>query len=397
MVPQPVSVLNPPPRLLLGAGPSNINPSVLRAMSAPILGHLDPDFIQIMDDVAGMLRQVFGTRDGFTFPLSGTGHAGMEAGVANLLEPGDVVVAASHGFFGERLADVARRYGATVAQVKQEWGRSIDLDAVEAELKRHPRVKVLAVVHAETSTGVLQPLEELADLAHRYGALFLVDAVTSRGGMEVAVEQANVDFAFSATQKCLGAPPGLSPVFLSADARQAIAGRTTPPATWYLDLSLLRGYWEGTARSYHHTAPITMVYGLHEALRSLLEEGLEECYARHRRNGLALRAGLKALGLGLLAPDDVFVPQITTVIIPKGVDDLALRLKLLRDHNIEIGGGIGKLGGVIWRIGLMGENSKPGSVLLFLSALETLLPQWGYEVAAGAGVAAASKALANSQ
>ena len=298
MVPQLAPELNPPPRLLLGAGPSNINPSVLRAMTSPVLGHLDPDFIQIMDDAAGMLRQVFGTPDGFTFPLSGTGHAGMEAGVANLLEPGDVVVAASHGFFGERLADVARRYGATVAQVKQEWGRSIDLEAVEAELKRHPKVKVLAVVHAETSTGVLQPLEELADLAHRYGALFLVDAVTSLGGMEIGVEQAKVDFAFGATQKCLGAPPGLSPVSLSDDARKAIAERTTPPATWYLDLSLLRGYWEGTARSYHHTAPITMVYALYEALRCILEEGLDACYARHRRNGLALRGWPEGLGLG---------------------------------------------------------------------------------------------------
>ena len=383
--------LAPAPRILMGAGPSNINPSVIRAMSAPMLSHLDPEFIQIMDDVTKMLREVFGTTDGFTFPLSGTGHAGMEAAIANLLEPNDTLVSASHGYFGERLSDVARRYDGDVHQVTGEWGHVLDLNAIEAELKRHNRVKALAVVHAETSTGVLQPLEAVSELAHRYGALLIVDAVTSLGGSRISVDDCNVDFAFSATQKCLGGPPGLSPIFLSKSAHQAIANRTTPPATWYLDVSLLQGYWEGSARTYHHTAPITMVYGIWEALRSILEEGLNACYQRHERNGVALRTGLRALGLDLLAPDASFVPQLTTVFIPSGIDDAEFRQQLFARHNIEIGSGIGKFRGSIWRIGLMGENSTQANVLLLLSALESLLPRCGYEVPVGAGVSAASK------
>lgn len=379
------------PRLLLGAGPSNISPNVIRAMSAPMLSHLDPEFIRIMDDVTTMLRTVFGTTDGFTFPLSGTGHAGMEAAVANLLEPNDILVSASNGYFGERLSNVAERYGVDVHQVTGEWGQVLDLDAIEAELKLHDQVKALAVVHAETSTGVLQSLKPVGELAHRYGALLIVDAVTSFGGSRISVDDCNVDFAFSATQKCLGGPPGLSPVFLSKAAHQVIANRTTPPATWYLDVSLLQGYWDGNARTYHHTAPITMVYGIWEALRSILEEGLDVCFERHQRNGVALRSGLRALGLELLAPEESFVPQLTTVFIPSGIDDTQFRQQLLAKHNIEIGSGIGDFRGSIWRIGLMGENSTQGNVLLLLSAFESLLPYWGFEVPIGAGVSAASR------
>ena len=390
----PVGDLNPPSRVLLGAGPSNVNPRVLRAMINPLLGYLDPDFISIMDTVAAMLRQVFGAADGFTLPVSGTGSAGMEACLANILEPGDVAVVVNHGYFGERLAEIARRHGATAAPVQGEWGSAITPEAVEAELKRHPKVKLLAVVHAETSTGVLQPLEELARLAHAHDALFLVDAVTSLGGAPVEVDSTGIDACYSATQKCLGAPPGLAPVHINEHALTAIQARKEPPRSWYLDLGLLRKYWEGGARVYHHTAPMTMVYALREALRLVLEEGLEERYARHRRNGRALRAGLEALGLRLLVPEAQCTYQLTSLLVPDGVNDTAMRGRLLHEYNVEIGGGLGQFQGRAWRIGLMGESSTASNVLFLLSAMETLLPQLGFEVAVGAGVAEASRVLA---
>jgi alanine-glyoxylate transaminase/serine-glyoxylate transaminase/serine-pyruvate transaminase len=389
--------LNPPVRVLLGPGPSNVSSRVLAAMTKPILGYLDPEFIRLMDRVAGMLRQVFGAREGFTLPVSGTGTAGMEAAVANLLEPGDVIVVACHGFFGERIATMATRQGATVAQVPTEWGRTVDPQAVEHELKRHRKVKVLAVVHAETSTGVLQPLGELSALSRRYDALFLVDAVTSLGGCPVEVDATGIDFCYSATQKCLGAPPGLSPVNLTRRALDAMAARKEPPRTWYLDLGLLRQYWEGGTRVYHHTAPMTMIYALYEALRAVLEEGLEQRYARHRRNGRALRAGLEALGVRLLVPEKDCTYQLTTALIPQGVDDVAVRSRLLKEYNVEIGGGLGQLRGRTWRIGLMGESCTAANVLLFLSALEAVLPKAGFEVAVGDGVASASRVLAGAE
>ena len=386
--------LNPPSRVLLGAGPSNVNPRVLRAMINPLLGYLDPDFIRIMDDVSGMLQQVFGATGGFTLPVSGTGSAGMEAGLANVLEPGDVAVVVSHGYFGERLAEIARRHGATVAVVPGEWGKTISLEAVEAELAQHSRVKVLATVHAETSTGVLQPLEDLARLAHQRDALFLVDAVTSLGGTKVEVDSTGIDVCYSATQKCIGAPPGLSPVHINKRALDAIEQRTEPPRSWYLDLGLLRKYWEGGTRVYHHTAPMTMVYALREALRLVLEEGLEKRYERHRLNGRALRAGLEAMGLKLLVPEAQCTYQLTSLLIPEGVDDGAMRTRLLHEYNIEIGGGLGRFQGSAWRIGLMGESSTASNVLFVLSAMENLLPQLGFEVAVGSGVSEASRVFA---
>ena len=390
----PVGDLNPPSRVLLGAGPSNVNLRVLRAMINPLLGYLDPDFISIMDTVAMMLRQVFGAAEGFTLPVSGTGSAAMEASLANVLEPGDVIVIVNHGYFGERLAEIARRHGATTALVQGEWGRAMAPEAVEEELERHPRVKALATVHAETSTGVLQPLEELARLAHAHDALFLVDAVTSLGGAPVEVDGTGIDVCYSATQKCLGAPPGLAPVHINERALASIQARKEPPRSWYLDLGLLRKYWEGGARVYHHTAPMTMVYALREALRLVLEEGLEERYARHRRNGRALRAGLKALGLRLLVPEAQCTYQLTSLLVPDGVNDAAMRGRLLHEYNVEIGGGLGQFQGRAWRIGLMGESSSASNVLFLLSAMETLLPQLGFEVAVGAGVAEASRVLA---
>ena len=386
--------LNPPPRVLLGPGPSAVSARVLNAMTKPIMGYLDPEFINLMDSVADMLRQVFGAQEGFTLPVSGTGSAGMEAGLANLLEPGDLAVVAAHGFFGDRLTDIAARQGATVVQVNTDWGSVIDPQAVEEELNKHPKVKLLAVVHAETSTGVLQPLRELSDLAHSHDALFLVDAVTSLGGNPVDVDEMDIDYCYSATQKCLGAPPGLAPVILSAQASRVIEERTEPPRSWYLDLGLLQRYWAGGTRVYHHTAPTTMIYALREALRMVLEEGLENRYARHQRNGRAFRSGLEALGMQILVPEASCTYQLVSVLVPDGVDDVALRGRLLKDYNVEIGGGLGQFRGKIWRVGLMGESSTAANVLLLLSALETLLPTQGFEVPAGQGVAAASRVLA---
>ncbi len=386
--------LNPPPRVLLGPGPSAVSARVLSAMTKPIMGYLDPEFINLMDSVADMLRQVFGAQEGFTLPVSGTGSAGMEAGLANLLEPGDLAVVAAHGFFGDRLTDIAARQGATVVQVNTDWGSVIDPQAVEEELNKHPKVKLLAVVHAETSTGVLQPLRELSDLAHSHDALFLVDAVTSLGGNPVDVDEMAIDYCYSATQKCLGAPPGLAPVILSAQASRVIEERTEPPRSWYLDLGLLQRYWAGGTRVYHHTAPTTMIYALREALRMVLEEGLENRYARHQRNGRAFRSGLEALGMQMLVPEASCTYQLVSVLVPDGVDDVALRGRLLNDYNVEIGGGLGQFRGKIWRVGLMGESSTAPNVLLLLSALEALLPTQGFEVPAGQGVAAASRVLA---
>ena len=386
--------LNPPPRVLLGPGPSAVSARVLSAMTKPIMGYLDPEFINLMDSVADMLRQVFGAQEGFTLPVSGTGSAGMEAGLANLLEPGDLAVVAAHGFFGDRLTDIAARQGATVVQVNTDWGSVIDPQAVEEELNKHPKVKLLAVVHAETSTGVLQPLRELSDLAHSHDALFLVDAVTSLGGNPVDVDEMAIDYCYSATQKCLGAPPGLAPVILSAQASRVIEERTEPPRSWYLDLGLLQRYWAGGTRVYHHTAPTTMIYALREALRMVLEEGLENRYARHQRNGRAFRSGLEALGMQMLVPEASCTYQLVSVLVPDGVDDVALRGRLLNDYNVEIGGGLGQFRGKIWRVGLMGESSTAANVLLLLSALEALLPTQGFEVPAGQGVAAASRVLA---
>ena len=321
MTPGPVEELNPPRRTLLGPGPSDVDPRVLRAMSAPILGYLDPEFIKIMDGVAQMLREVFATEDAFTLPISGTGSAGMEAALANLLEPGDVAVVVENGFFGLRLSEIASRQGAEVVTVPVQWGKPADPDAVEAVLKEQSKVKLLAAVHAETSTGVLQPLDNLSKLAHDHDALFLVDAVTSLGGSRVDFDDTDIDFAYSATQKCLGAPPGMSPVAVSARGLDAIKGRTVKARSWYLDLGLLLQYWAGGTRVYHHTAPMSMIYALREALRLVLQEGLDNRIARHRRNGRALRAGLTALGLELLVPEEYCTYQLTSVHVPEGVDD----------------------------------------------------------------------------
>jgi len=361
-------------------------------MIAPMLGHLDPDFLKIMDETKELLRAVFRTRSEETLAVSGTGSAGMEAAVANLLEPGDRALVCINGFFGGRLAEMAGRYGAEVTRVEAQWGTIIEPEAVEAALKAAGRIKLVAIVHAETSTGVRQPLEEIARLAHDHGALLLADTVTSLGGCEVAIDDWDVDAAYSATQKCLSCPPGLAPLTLGPRAVETLRSRETKVRSWYLDLTLLDNYWGGK-RAYHHTAPISMVYALREALTLVMEEGLDQRIARHQRHGEALWAGLEAMGLTLHAPREYRLPVLTTVRIPEGIDDAKLRRALLFDHGIEIGGGLGPLAGKVWRIGLMGHSSSTENILTVLQALEQELSAQGFRLGKGAGVAAADRVL----
>lgn len=384
--------LNPPQRILLGPGPSNVPPRVQMAMLAPMLGHLDPYFVTIMDDTMALLRQVFRTKNTLTFPISGTGSAGMEASFCNFLEPGDTAVIAVNGYFGERMAEIARRCGAKVVPLTAEWGCIIEPEAIEAALKKEKKVKLLALVHAETSTGALQPLTEASLLAKQHEALFLVDTVTSLGGHEVAVDDWGIDICYSCTQKCLACPSGLAPFTASEKALATMPKRTHQMASWYLDLSLLSSYWS-SSRVYHHTAPISMVYAFHEALALVVEEGLEARTKRHLKHGAALQAGLEAMGLTLHAQKNHRLSTLTTVRIPAGVDDLKVRQGLLNKWNIEIGGGLGPLKGQIWRIGLMGCNSAPEIIMLVLTALEKQLTEEGYKLSPGAGVAAASERL----
>jgi alanine-glyoxylate transaminase/serine-glyoxylate transaminase/serine-pyruvate transaminase len=345
-----------------------------------------------MDDTVTLLRALFRTENRLTFPISGTGSAGMEASFCNFLEPGDIAVIGVNGLFGERMVDNAQRCGAEVVPVTSEWGRIIDPEAIEEALKSQKRVKLLALVHAETSTGALQPLTEASRLAKQYEALFLVDTVTSLGGHEVAVDDWGIDICYSGTQKCISCPPGLAPFTANPKALATLEARTRKVQSWYLDLSLLSSYWS-TGRFYHHTAPICMVYALYEALRIITEEGLEARIERHLRNGLALHHGLEAMGLTLHAQEGHRLNVLTTVRIPPGIDDLKIRQGLLNEFSIEIGGGLGPLKGKIWRIGLMGHSSTEANVLLILYALEKLLAKEGYPIEPGAGTTAASKAL----
>ena len=381
-----------PPRILLGPGPSNASPRVLQAMMSPMIGYADPEFMVVLDEVSELLRLVFQTDEGLAIALPGTGSAGMQAGLNSLLEPGDTVVICSCGYFGERMADMAERLGANAVVLRGEWGMPFPAEMLEEELGRHDSVKMVSVVHAETSTGVLQPLNEIARLAKASGALLMVDAVTSLGGSDFAFDETGIDYAYSCSQKCLGAPPGICPVAIGPRALEVIDSRTTKPPSWYLDLGLIANYW-GPEHVYHHTAPVSMILGLREALRIVLEEGLDNRIARHRRNSAALRAGIAGLGLDFLVPEAYRLDQITAVRIPDGVDDATVRQRLLREHMIEIGKGFGPFDGNVWRIGLMGESSKAEYLLALLSSLEGILPDEGYEVALGAGVSAASRCL----
>ena len=383
----------PPARVLLGPGPSDVHPRVLAALAAPLVGHLDPVFVAMMEEVKSLLRFVFATENALTIPISGTGSAGMEACVVNLVEPGDEVVVGVNGVFGTRLAEVATRAGATVTRVEAPWGHVVRAEQVEAALRNCRQPKVVALIHAETSTGAWQPLEDAARLAHDHGALFLADCVTSLAGAPVEIDRWGIDAAYSGTQKCLSCPPGLSPITFGPRAVEALRRRKTPVQSWYLDLTLLERYW-GEERVYHHTAPISMNYALREALRLVAEEGLAARFARHRANHEALAAGLASLGLAFASEEGHRLPMLNAVTVPDGMDEARVRRRLLDAHGIEIGGGLGPMKGRVWRIGLMGESSCRAHVLLLLSALEDALRAEGHRVAAGAALAAAQAAYA---
>jgi alanine-glyoxylate transaminase/serine-glyoxylate transaminase/serine-pyruvate transaminase len=385
-------VLDPPVRILMGPGPSDIHPNVLQALARPTVGHLDPYYLQIMNDMQRMLQAVFRTKNPMTLAVSGTGSAGMEATVVNLIEPGDSMVVCVNGVFGGRMVDVAERAGAKVTKVERPWGEVFTPDDLKAALAQ-AKPKLVGIVMAETSTGAWQPIEAISKMVHDAGAMLLVDAVTALGGVSVEVDQWNIDAIYSGTQKCLSCPPGLAPVSFGPRAMQAITTRKTKVQSWYLDITMLAKYW-GEERVYHHTAPINMTYALYEALRLVLAEGLESCFARHRRNHEALKAGLAALGIEYTAQAGHQLPMLNAVRIPEGVDDAAVRGGLLNRYGIEIGGGLGAFKGKVWRIGLMGYGSRENNVLVLLGALEQLLAEQKYRFDHGASIAAASASYA---
>lgn len=386
--------LKPPYRILLGPGPSNLPPRVQQAMLEPLVSHLDPYFFTLMDDTMELLRFLFQTKNGLTFPISGSGSAGREAAFCNFLEPGDVAVIGVNGFFSEVMVENALRCGAEVVAVNAEYGQIIEPEAIEVALKAQKKVKLLALVHGETSTGILQPLVEASRLAKQYEALFLVDAVATLGGQKLAVDDWGIDICYGGSQKCISSPPGVAPITANQTALAARKSRICKVSSFYLDLLELSTYWaSGDNKLYHHTGPINLFYALYEALVLIAEEGLEARIQRHLRHGSALQAGLEAMGLTLYAQQGYRMSSLTAACIPPGVDDLRVRQKLLSEFGIEIGGGFGKLKGKIWRIGLMGHSSTEENVLLILYALEKLLSEEGYPVEPGAGVTEAVKVL----
>ena len=381
--------LQPPQRILMGPGPSAIHPRVLEAIGKQTVGHLDPYYLEVMDGLQSMLRTVMRTENPMTMAVSATGSAGMESAVVNVIEPGDSMLVCVNGVFGSRMSDVAGRAGATVTTVERPWGEVFrPQDLAEALDTTNP--KVVGIVMAETSTGAMQPLEEISQMVRDAGAMLLVDAVTSLGGVDLRVDEWGIDILYSGSQKCLSCPPGLAPITFSPRAMDVIMQRETKVQSWYLDVSMLANYW-GSDRAYHHTAPINMTYALYEALQVLLEEGLENVFARHQQNHLALKAGLLALGFEYAAEQGHQLPMLNAVRIPDGVDDAGTRAQLLNRFGIEIGGGLGVFKGIAWRIGLMGHAARSSNVLLLLSALEQLLSEQGLNFAAGSSVAAANQ------
>jgi alanine-glyoxylate transaminase/serine-glyoxylate transaminase/serine-pyruvate transaminase len=376
-------------RVLLGPGPAEVPPRVLAAMGKPLLGHLDPEFAVIMDETAELLRYALQTTNRLTLAISGTGSAGMEAVVVNLIEPGERMLVCVNGYFGARMKEVAERAGAEVTAIERPYGEAFDPEEVKTALER-VRPKVVGIVHAETSTGVWQPIEDIARIAHDAGALIAVDCVTSLGGIPVQTDGWEIDAIYSGSQKCLGAPPGLAPVTLGPRAVEALNKRKKKVQSWYFDLTVIQQYW-GSERFYHHTAPISMNFALREALGLLAAEGLEARIARHAQNGRALQAGITAMELSLATAPAHRLPQLTCVLIPEGIEDLAVRKRLLKDWGIEIGGGLGPFKGKAWRIGLMGHSSRRENVTLVLSALETCLRDLGHRVETGAGASAAAE------
>jgi len=359
----------PPKRLLMGPGPSNVSPRVLTAMSKPTIGHLDPRFVELMDEIKELLQYAFQTKNKVTFPVSGPGSAGMELCLINLIEPGDKVVVCINGVFGGRMKQIVERCGGTPIAIEQDWGKAVDPEKLEETLKLNPDVNLVAFVHAETSTGVKSDLKTLTQIAHSYNCMVVADTVASLGGIELKIDEWEIDASYSGTQKCLSCPPGLSPVTFNQKAIDKIKNRKTPVQSWFMDINLITGYWgHGTKRTYHHTAPINSLYGLHEALLLLKEEGLENSWERHQKNSELLCRGVEELGLNIFVEEDERLPELVTVTVPIGIDEAKIRSYLLNEHNLEIGAGLGALAGKIWRIGLMGFTSNEENVKTFLSA-----------------------------
>lgn len=383
---------NPPLRTLMGPGPSDVNPRVLAALARPTIGHLDPAFTAMMEELKTLLRYAFQTENALTFPVSGPGSVGMETCFVNLVEPGDKVIVCRNGVFGGRMKENVERCGGTAIMVEDSWGRAVDVEKVEHALKDNPGVKVVAFVHAETSTGAQSDAAAICKLAHAHGALTIVDAVTSLGGSPLKVDEWEIDAIYSGSQKCLSCVPGLSPVSFSERALDVVKKRKTKVQSWFMDLNLVLGYWNQQARTYHHTAPINALYALHESLLLLQEEGLEAAWQRHHDNHLSLRAGIEALGLGLVVPEKERLPQLNAISIPTGVADAEVRGRLLKDYGLEIGAGLGEMAGKIWRIGLMGYGSNTRNILFCLAALESVLQSMDAKINTGVAQKAAQAA-----
>jgi alanine-glyoxylate transaminase / serine-glyoxylate transaminase / serine-pyruvate transaminase len=385
---------HPPVRTLMGPGPSDVNPRILEAMSRPTIGHLDPAFVTMMDEMKAMLQSAFQTRNDLTLPVSAPGSAGMETCFVNMVEPGDKVIVCQNGVFGGRMKENVERCGGTAVMVDDPWGRAVDPNKVEQALRAHPDARILAFVHAETSTGACSDVETLTRLAHQHDCLVIVDAVTSLGGSPLKVDAWEIDAIYSGSQKCLSCTPGLSPVSFGSRAVELIRGRKQRVQSWFLDLNLVMSYWGGgTKRAYHHTAPINALYGLHEALVILHEEGIEKSWQRHSDMHAALRDGLEAMGLRFLVPDNERLPQLNAVFVPEGIDESVVRAGLLRRYGLEIGSGLGSLAGKVWRIGLMGFAASPRNVLFCLEALESMLSELKAPVTPGVAIPAAQSVL----
>jgi len=381
---------HPPLRTLMGPGPSDVNPRVTAAMGAPTIGHLDPEFVRLMDEIKQLLQYAFKTSNRLTIPISAPGSAGMEACFVNLLEPGDKAIVCQNGVFGGRMKENVERCGATAVMVQDAWGEAVDLQKVEDALKANPDAKLLAFVHAETSTGARSDAKGLTALAHQYDCLSLVDSVTGVGGIELDVDGWGIDAIYSGTQKCLSCPPGLSPVSFGERAVAVIKNRKTKVQSWFLDMGLIMAYWAGDgARTYHHTAPVNSMYGLHEALVILKEEGLENSWQRHAYHHSALAAGVEAMGLDFVVAKEARLPQLNSITVPAGIKEAEVRSRLLNDYNLEIGAGLGALAGKVWRIGLMGESSCKTNVLICLGALDAILSDMGAPINTGKAIAAA--------
>ena len=384
----------PPQRTLMGPGPSDVSPRVLEALARPTIGHLDPAFISMMEDMKGLLQYAFQTSNALTFPVSAPGSAGMETCFVNLVEPGDKVIVCQNGVFGGRMKENVERCGGVAVMVEDAWGTVVDPQKLEDALQAHPDAKLVAFVHAETSTGAQSDARTLVELAHKYDCLTIVDAVTSLGGTPLKVDEWQIDAIYSGTQKCLSAPPGLSPVSFSERAAEVVKNRKSKVQSWFLDLNLVMGYWGGEGkRAYHHTAPINNLYGLHEALVILQEEGLENAWARHAFHHEALKAGIEAMGLSFVVKEGDRLPQLNAVTIPAGADDAAVRSSLLNDYNLEIGAGLGALAGKVWRIGLMGYACNAKNVEYCLQSLDEVLSKAGAPIQSGAAVPAAQAVL----